>query len=74
MTSPLDDDRVDFGDPGIDAFFTNVMRRIALADLRHGTDVYRDVLDAFDPADRVEIEAAEERHAARRRAAGEAGW
>jgi len=69
---PSDPDR--FGDPDTDAFVTHVMRAIVLADLRHDTDLYREVMDHFDPQLRDEVEAAQERHAARRRAAGEPGW
>lgn len=61
-------------DAGIDAFVTNVLRAIALADCRHGTDIYPDVLAAFSPSEQADIDAAANRHAARRRAAGEPGW
>jgi hypothetical protein len=36
--------------------------------------VYGDVMAGFDEATRVEVDAAEQRHAARRCAAGEPGW
>lgn len=61
-------------DPGLDAFYATTLRAVALADCRHGTDIYRDVVDGLDPADRVEVEAACDRHASRQRAAGKPGW
>ena len=64
-SEPLNPDE----DPGLDAFIATVMRAITLADLRHDTWLYRDVMAEFDPANRAQIVAAEERHVARER-----GW
>ena len=36
--------------------------------------LYSEVMGGMPPAERVEVEAALERHAARMRAAGERGW
>jgi len=51
-----------------DAVITRLLQR--LAELGH----YQGVMECIDPADRPAIDAAVERHAARRRAAGEPGW
>jgi len=51
-----------------DAIVTLLLQRLA------ANGYYKDVMAELSANERAEVEAAVERHAARRRARGEAGW
>lgn len=58
----------DLSEETADAVTTLLLQRIA------ANGHYAGVMAELSDADRVEVEAAVERHAARRRALGESGW
>jgi hypothetical protein len=69
------DDEQDTGEPSqasYDAVTTRLLQRIAANTVDPG--MYQRVMADMTDVERGEVEAAVERHAARRRARGEPGW